>query len=252
MHLEIQLALNYLATHLYNKLPRRRINLFTELLTITLKQKFLNHWYPQSPEKGSAFRCLKTTDPLLKLAAIESNLNYNDIIDNLPKDLCIWIDPGEVSYRVVEGGQSVVLWRGITAAGVGVGGANPVTTVAATTTGINGSGLLNNDDDSGQGGTGFENNSNNIDGFLLESNNAGSNPAAMIDDMEIMRFLWKSSINNSDNNNGIMNVGNNSSNNAPVGGGGYLFDEFKDGNNGKLSLYLIFGPLFLKLLKITA
>jgi len=113
MHLEIQLALNYLLQNLYHKLPRRRVNLFGEELSSQLKQKYANHWYVGNPVKGSAFRCLKTpTDPLISSAAAAVNVPLADIVEHLPPDLWIWIDPGEVSYRVGGGGTVRVLWKG--------------------------------------------------------------------------------------------------------------------------------------------
>ena len=44
-------------------------------------------------------RCLRVTDPndpVLQRAARESGNPVSDIIENLPADLAIWIDPGEV------------------------------------------------------------------------------------------------------------------------------------------------------------
>ena len=49
--------------------------------------------------KGSAYRCLKTgqpTDAVLERAAVEANLNIADILENLPAEMSVWIDPGEV------------------------------------------------------------------------------------------------------------------------------------------------------------
>ena len=46
-------------------------------------------------------RCLRVTDPndpVLQRAARESGNPVSDIIENLPPDLAIWIDPGEVCY----------------------------------------------------------------------------------------------------------------------------------------------------------
>lgn len=51
MHIEIQVALNFVISYLYNKLPRRRVNLFGEELEKALKQKFVGHWYPEKPFK---------------------------------------------------------------------------------------------------------------------------------------------------------------------------------------------------------
>lgn len=51
MHVEIQVALNFVISYLYNKLPRRRVNLFGEELEKALKEKFVGHWYPEKPFK---------------------------------------------------------------------------------------------------------------------------------------------------------------------------------------------------------
>lgn len=105
MHIEVQVALNFVISYLYNKLPRRRVNIFGEELEKALKDKFKGHWYPEKPFKGSAFRCLKTGDPIdrvLERAAKESGVPIQDILENLPAELAVWVDPGEVSYRIGE------------------------------------------------------------------------------------------------------------------------------------------------------
>lgn len=53
MHIEIQVALNFVISYLYNKLPRRRVNIFGEELEKALKHKFQGHWYPEKPFKVS-------------------------------------------------------------------------------------------------------------------------------------------------------------------------------------------------------
>ncbi|KAJ8980926.1 hypothetical protein NQ317_011568 [Molorchus minor] len=113
MHIEVQVALNFVISYLYNKLPRRRVNIFGEELEKALKDKFQGHWYPDKPFKGSAFRCLKTGDPVdkvLERAARESGVLMQDILENLPQDLAVWVDPGEVSYRIGEKGAVKVLF----------------------------------------------------------------------------------------------------------------------------------------------
>ncbi|XP_013792227.1 protein Tob1-like [Limulus polyphemus] len=107
MRIEVQVALNFLISFLYNKLPRRRVNQYAEELEKALRQKFAGHWYPERPLKGSGYRCLKTTiplDPVFGVAAALCSVDLDDIQANLPKDLSIWIDPGEVSYRLGEKG----------------------------------------------------------------------------------------------------------------------------------------------------
>ena len=83
------------------------MNIFGEELEKALKDKFQGHWYPDKPFKGSAFRCLKTGDPIdkvLERAARESGVLIQDILENLPQELAVWVDPGEVSYRIGEKG----------------------------------------------------------------------------------------------------------------------------------------------------
>lgn len=113
MHIEVQVALNFVISYLYNKLPRRRVNIFGEELEKALKDKFQGHWYPDKPFKGSAFRCLKTGDPIdkvLERAARESGVPIQDILENLPQELAVWVDPGEVSYRIGEKGAVKILF----------------------------------------------------------------------------------------------------------------------------------------------
>ena len=89
------------------------MNLFGEELENALRDKFQGHWYPDKPFKGSAYRCLKITDPsdpVLNRAARESGNPISDIIENLPADLAVWIDPGEVSYRMGEKGSVKILY----------------------------------------------------------------------------------------------------------------------------------------------
>lgn len=113
MQVEIEIALNFIISYLYNKLPRRRVNIFGEELEKALKHKFQGHWYPDQPVKGSAFRCFKTgdtPDPVLEIAAAQSGVLAVDILENLPHELSVWIDPGEVSYRIGEKGVIKILY----------------------------------------------------------------------------------------------------------------------------------------------
>lgn len=105
MHVELQVALNFIISYLYNKLPRTRIHLYGEELEKLLRLKFQGHWYPSNPVKGSAFRCVQLNsteiDPSFELAAVRSGLDFvNDIKNNLPSELSVWVDPGEVSYAI--------------------------------------------------------------------------------------------------------------------------------------------------------
>lgn len=113
MQLEIKVALNFIISYLYNKLPRRRADLFGEELERLLKRKYEGHWYPDKPLKGSGFRCVhigEMVDPVVELAAQRSGLAVEDVRANVPEELSVWIDPFEVSYQIGEKGTVKVLY----------------------------------------------------------------------------------------------------------------------------------------------
>jgi len=133
MHIEVQVALNFVISYLYNKLPRRRVNLFGEELERALKIKFDGHWYPEKPFKGSAFRCLRVgspIDPVIEQAAKDSGVEVTDIRENLPEELSVWIDPGEVSYRIGEKGTVKILYNEADTNGTSAGDDGTVVTDA--------------------------------------------------------------------------------------------------------------------------
>ncbi|XP_074083132.1 protein Tob2 [Macrotis lagotis] len=113
MHLEIKVALNFIISYLYNKLPRRRADLFGEELERLLKKRYEGHWYPDKPLKGSGFRCVhigEMVDPVVELAAKRSGLAVEEVRANVPEELSVWIDPFEVSYQIGEKGTVKVLY----------------------------------------------------------------------------------------------------------------------------------------------
>ncbi|KAK5856639.1 hypothetical protein PBY51_008222 [Eleginops maclovinus] len=113
MHLEVKVALNFIVSYLYNKLPRRRADLFGEELERILMSRFEGHWYPEAPLRGSAFRCIHLgapTDPVVELAAKRSGLDTEEVRANVPAELSVWIDPYEVSYQIGEKGAVKVLY----------------------------------------------------------------------------------------------------------------------------------------------
>lgn len=115
MQLELKVALNFIISYLYNKLPRRRADLFGEELERLLKKKYEGHWYPEKPLRGSGFRCVhigEVVDPVVELAAKRSGLAVEDVRANVPEELSVWIDPFEVSYQIGEKGAVKVLYLG--------------------------------------------------------------------------------------------------------------------------------------------
>ncbi|KAM4546405.1 protein BTG4 [Fundulus diaphanus] len=80
---------------------------FAAALTSVLFENYKNHWHPNAPTKGQAYRCLRMNrvqlqDPVLQQACERSAVRYEDL--GLPAEITVWVDPGEVSCRYGEHG----------------------------------------------------------------------------------------------------------------------------------------------------
>ncbi|KAM9847158.1 protein BTG4 [Aulostomus maculatus] len=78
---------------------------FAAALTSALFENYKNHWHPNAPAKGQAYRCLRMNrvwlqDPVLQQACEQSAVRYEDL--GLPQELTVWVDPGDVSCRYGE------------------------------------------------------------------------------------------------------------------------------------------------------
>jgi protein Tob/BTG len=112
---EIQVAVKFIVSCMYGKLPRRRADLFAEELSSAIQTKFQGHWYAEQPTKGSAYRCLhftsKEVDPVFNKASESAGIPFAEITTYIPSELSVWVDPGEVSYQIGEKGTQSVLYR---------------------------------------------------------------------------------------------------------------------------------------------
>ncbi|XP_050178728.1 protein BTG4 [Myiozetetes cayanensis] len=97
-----------------DKLSKHKIDKFAARLTTILFEKYKNHWYPDSPSRGQAFRCIRINkqqarDPLLEQACVESNVDFQEL--GLPREMTLWVDPFEVSCRYGEKNQPFTIVR---------------------------------------------------------------------------------------------------------------------------------------------
>ncbi|NXA79236.1 B915 protein, partial [Thryothorus ludovicianus] len=88
-----------------DKLSKDKIEKFAEKLTMILFEKYRNHWYPENPSRGHAFRCIRINkqqprDPLLEQACVESRVALSLL--GLPKEMTLWVDPFQVCCRYGE------------------------------------------------------------------------------------------------------------------------------------------------------
>lgn len=89
----------------YGRLDNEGRDKFAAALTSVLFEHYKNHWHPNAPTKGQAYRCLRMNharlkDPIVQQACERSLVQYEDL--GLPQELTVWVDPGEVSCRYGE------------------------------------------------------------------------------------------------------------------------------------------------------
>lgn len=106
---EVRSAIKFLSEVLSrnSKVNQEQIQKFNETLEQLITSRFENHWHPNKPLKGNAFRCIniETTgiDPVLLKATKASGVLPSVLLEIFPGGLALWIDPGEVSCRIGKG-----------------------------------------------------------------------------------------------------------------------------------------------------
>ncbi|CAG2103921.1 unnamed protein product [Medioppia subpectinata] len=117
MRLEVESAANFLSDLLrvHQSCPsaplleRFRLTIIDHLVAL-----YVDHWFPDRPNKGSAYRCLRINhkmDPTLAAAGRLCGLNDAVLRMLFPNELTLWIDPQEVSYRIGENGSICVIYE---------------------------------------------------------------------------------------------------------------------------------------------
>ncbi|UJR15519.1 hypothetical protein I4U23_002459 [Adineta vaga] len=110
---ELNVACNYLLRLMkaHVQLSNEQINLFKRTFRDILTKRFVDHWFPAAPHRGSAYRCLQTKhwkDPILKAIAERSCLPLHRY---LPTIFTLWIDPGEVAVCFGDEGTWCSLYK---------------------------------------------------------------------------------------------------------------------------------------------
>ena len=118
--MELQSASNFLV-HLV-KLGRRdidesKLETFRQALAAVLRRRYRDHWLPESPLKGSGYRCIHINgkmNPIITQAAESCALSPQLIHSSFPSEFALWIDPLQVSFRIIGengGGATCVLYE---------------------------------------------------------------------------------------------------------------------------------------------
>ncbi|KAL7864743.1 hypothetical protein AOLI_G00161630 [Acnodon oligacanthus] len=116
MKTEVSTAANFVTSLLRTAglLTEEQLQHFSISLEAALLGHYQHHWFPQAPCRGSGYRCLRINhkmDPLIGKAAYAIGLSREQLFALLPRELTLWVDPYEVSYRIGEDGSTCVLYE---------------------------------------------------------------------------------------------------------------------------------------------
>ncbi|KAF9094480.1 Protein btg1 [Mortierella sp. GBA35] len=85
------------------------IETFKSQVMALMQEKYTNHWDPQRPHYGNGYRAITSfggkVDPLLCEAAQKSDLPLETLEGHIPRDLVLWVEPFNVSFRVGDHGS---------------------------------------------------------------------------------------------------------------------------------------------------
>lgn len=96
-----------------NGVSSTQLEKFHQSFYMLLCTHYQDHWFPEKPFKGSGFRCIRINhnmDPIIARAGHNCGLSESELLKYLPKEMTIWVDPKEVSYRFGEDGSIGIIY----------------------------------------------------------------------------------------------------------------------------------------------
>lgn len=113
---EVTAAANFVSRLLRTRgyLSEQQLQVFRDCLQQALSEHYQHHWFPDRPQRGSGYRCIRINhemDPIIAKAANRIGLASEQLFALLPRELTLWVDPFEVSYRIGEDGSICVLYE---------------------------------------------------------------------------------------------------------------------------------------------
>ena len=114
MHTEIKNAATLIIS-LAQGLDEEKRDSLRDSLCSSMSHSYTDHWFPEKPNKGSAFRCIQInphcTDVIIQNALQNCDLSFYEVSMLFKSVFTIWVDPGEVSYRIGEDGSIGVYFK---------------------------------------------------------------------------------------------------------------------------------------------
>lgn len=112
---ELISAVDFLSELLSKKVPQNHADQFRASLLRALSTHYQDHWFPEKPFRGSAYRCIRINhkmDPIIAQAGAACGFTEEKLFSLFPNEFTMWVDPREVSYRIGEEGSIALLYEG--------------------------------------------------------------------------------------------------------------------------------------------
>jgi len=113
MLIEIKTACQFLTNYIAPQVSESQSKLFGLILSTLLHAKYATHWDLKNPSKGNAYRAVTIFNERLDstiLSAAQA-ASIPNIGKYLPNELCLWIDPYNVSYKIGDYGNIITLYE---------------------------------------------------------------------------------------------------------------------------------------------
>ncbi|XP_070192760.1 protein BTG2-like [Littorina saxatilis] len=116
---EVDSATGFLTGLISRKVTSKFAECFRAEISRLMALRYRDHWHPQKPNRGSAFRSIAIhydrIDPLVLEALIQVSgceKKAKIIGKHFPQELTLWVDPKDVSYRIGDNGSIGVVYAG--------------------------------------------------------------------------------------------------------------------------------------------
>lgn len=113
---EVDSAIKFLLGFFKATVSEAGLEKFKQCLSKNMMEKYEHHWHPEKPQRGSAFRSITvdhdSIDPLISTSMQQSGLKESCLHGKFPKELSVWVDPMDVSYRFGDHGSVGILYSG--------------------------------------------------------------------------------------------------------------------------------------------
>jgi len=113
MLIEIKAACQFLTNYITSEVNENQSKLFGLILNTLLHAKYVSHWDVKNPSKGNAYRAITIFNERLDstiLSAAQA-ASIPNIEKYLPNELCLWVDPHNVSYKIGDYGNIITLYE---------------------------------------------------------------------------------------------------------------------------------------------